>query len=78
MSMPWIAAPLLRAATLAPAQQSPPTLEGQALVNPITGTNWAGTGVEPELPVEAARALQVAQHERQQAIEERRKQVPSR
>jgi hypothetical protein len=29
-------------------------------VNPVTGTNWEGTGVRPDLPVEAAAALRTA------------------
>jgi hypothetical protein len=32
-----------------------------AAVNPITGTNWEGVGVKPDVPVEAAKALSVAQ-----------------
>jgi C-terminal processing protease CtpA/Prc len=29
-------------------------------INPITGTNWEGTGIEPHIRVEAARALEAA------------------
>jgi C-terminal processing protease CtpA/Prc len=29
-------------------------------VNPITGTNWEGTGVRPDVPIEAAAALRTA------------------
>jgi retinol-binding protein 3 len=29
-------------------------------INPITGTNWEGTGIEPDIKVEAARALPTA------------------
>jgi hypothetical protein len=29
-------------------------------INPITGTNWEGTGVEPDIKVEAAKALDSA------------------
>lgn len=32
-------------------------------VNPITGTNWEGTGVEPDVAVPAAEALEVAHRE---------------
>jgi hypothetical protein len=29
-------------------------------INPITGTNWEGTGVEPDVPVDEADALRTA------------------
>jgi retinol-binding protein 3 len=29
-------------------------------INPVTKTNWEGTGIEPHMPVEAAKALQAA------------------
>jgi hypothetical protein len=31
-------------------------------VNPITGTNWEGTGVRPDVPADTADALAVAHH----------------
>jgi C-terminal processing protease CtpA/Prc len=34
---------------------------GQA-INPITGTNWEGTGITPDVPVHRHDALQVAHH----------------
>jgi hypothetical protein len=34
-----------------------------APVNPITGTNWEGIGVRPDLEVDSLEALQVAHHE---------------
>jgi hypothetical protein len=47
-------------------------------INPISGTNWEGTGVEPDLPVEAAQALDLAQRRAREAIEERRTKVTAR
>ncbi len=40
-------------------------------INPITGTNWEGTGVEPHIAVEASQALDVALREAHKAIEGR-------
>lgn len=37
-------------------------------VNPITGTNWEGTGIEPDIAVPAADALLVAQEKALEAI----------
>jgi hypothetical protein len=31
-------------------------------VNPVTGTNWEGTGVVPDVPADTADALGVAHH----------------
>jgi retinol-binding protein 3 len=39
-------------------------------INPITGTNWEGTGVEPDVAVSAAEALEVAHVHALRAIEE--------
>jgi hypothetical protein len=41
-------------------------------VNPITGTNWEGTGVEPDIQVPAAEALLTAQIEALKALQERK------
>jgi hypothetical protein len=35
-------------------------LFGQEKVNPVTGTNWQGTGVVPDVAVPAAQAYDVA------------------
>jgi retinol-binding protein 3 len=40
-------------------------------INPITGTNWEGTGVEPDVAVPAAEALEVAHVHALSTIEER-------
>jgi C-terminal processing protease CtpA/Prc len=39
-------------------------------VNPITGTNWEGTGIEPHIQVPADQALQTAQLEALQKLQE--------
>jgi hypothetical protein len=36
------------------------TLPAARSVNPVTGTNWEGTGVEPDVAVPADDALEVA------------------
>jgi retinol-binding protein 3 len=40
-------------------------------INPITGTNWEGSGVEPHLRVDASAALDVAHREALRALEEK-------
>ena len=42
-------------------------------INPITGTNWEGVGVEPHVKVEADKALEVALPKAQEAAEARRR-----
>jgi len=37
-------------------------------INPITGTNWEGTGIEPHIAVPAAEALEVARIEAMKAL----------
>jgi len=37
-------------------------------VNPISGTNWEGTGVQPDIPVEAEKAFDVAYQQAQAAL----------
>ncbi|UCD05279.1 MAG: S41 family peptidase [candidate division WOR-3 bacterium] len=37
-------------------------------INPITGTNWEGTGVEPHIPVPSEKALLVAHNEALKAL----------
>jgi len=41
--------------------------DGRA-INPITGTNWEGVGVEPHVPVDASKALDEAQRLAREAI----------
>jgi C-terminal processing protease CtpA/Prc len=48
--------------------------QGRA-INPITRTNWEGTGVEPHVKVPAAQALDAARREAVEAIAERRKRT---
>ena len=40
-------------------------------VNPVTGTNWEGVGVVPDIPVDAADALQAAVDEARRRSAER-------
>jgi len=44
--------------------------QGRA-INPITKTNWEGTGIEPHVKVPAEQALDTARREAKRAIEER-------
>lgn len=48
--------------------------QGRA-INPITKTNWEGTGVEPDVKVPAEQALDAAKREAARAIAERRKRT---
>jgi len=41
-------------------------------INPVTGTNWEGTGVMPDVPVDAAKALDEALGRARRAAEEHR------
>jgi len=45
--------------------------------NPISKTNWEGTGVEPHIAVPAERALERAEEEARRALEARRKEAPA-
>ena len=45
-------------------------------INPITGANWEGTGVLPDVPVAAGTALETAESMARQALEDGRLQRP--
>jgi C-terminal processing protease CtpA/Prc len=47
-------------------------------INPISGTNWEGTGVEPDIEVPQARALEVAHLEALKALAEKSTDEESR
>ena len=47
-------------------------IPGGRAINPITGTNWEGTGVEPHVAVPAGDALESARREAKQAIKDGR------
>jgi len=47
-------------------------------INPVTGTNWEGTGVEPDIHVKSEKALDVALKLARKKAEERRRQRENR
>lgn len=46
-------------------------------VSPVTGENWEGTGVEPDIPAEAAQAFQIAYRLALQAVIEQFSEKPA-